>query len=678
MTGPASRIGVDVGGTFTDLVSYDEETGAMRVSKVPTTPAAPEEGVVAALDETLDERALASAGFFLHGTTVGLNALLTRSGAVVGLLATRGFRDVLEIRRGDRAEPYNLFWRAPEPLVPRRLRLPVTERLRADGEVDLPLEPDDVRAAAAVFAAEGVTAVAVAFLHAYANPAHELEAERLLLEAGFAGEISLSHRVSGEYREYERTTTTVIDAFVRGRMARYLRRLDGALAARGCPAERLLTRSGGGAMTFAEAEERPFETIMSGPVAGAQGGAELAGLLGLADVVTADVGGTSFDTCFIADGRLPLLYEGSILGLPLQTPWVDVRSIGAGGGSIAHVDAGGLLRVGPRSAGAVPGPASYGRGGTEPAVTDAAALLGMLAGGHLAGGVELDLDAARAAFAPLAARVGLTVEETARGTLSIVVANMANAIREITVEQGRDPREATLLAFGGAGPLFCTLLASELELRRIVVPPYAGNFSAWGLLGADLVQSASRTAIRPLDDAGLAEAAAILEELFATLAARSAPAGEAEREVALDLRYAGQEHFLTVLVPSERGRITAGAAEIRALFASDYERAFAHTIPGAIQIVALRATVRRRLPRGEERPGTGGGERAQGTTPAWSFSAGRELPFAVLERASLAPGATVAGPAILLEETATTYLDARFEATVHEGGSLLVERKEQG
>ncbi len=678
MSEAGSRIGVDVGGTFTDLVSYDEETGAMRVSKVPTTPASPEEGVVAALDETFDERALARSGYFLHGTTVGLNALLTRTGAVVGLLATRGFRDVLETRRGDRAEPYNLFWRPPAPLVPRRLRLPVTERLLADGRVRVPLEAEDVRAAARAFAAEGVTAVAVAFLHAYANPAHELEAEGLLREAGFAGEISLSHRVSGEYREYERTTTTVIDAFVRGRMSSYLQRLDGALAGRGFPGERLVTRSGGGAMTFAEAEARPFETIMSGPVAGAQGGAELAARLGLGDVVTADVGGTSFDTCFIAGGRLPLLYEGSILGLPLQTPWVDVRSIGAGGGSLAYVDVGGLLRVGPQSSGAVPGPASYGRGGTEPTVTDAAALLGMLAEGRLAGGVELDIDAARSAYAPLAGRLGRTVEETARGALAIVAANMANAIREITVEQGRDPREATLLAFGGAGPLFCTLLARELELSRIVVPPYAGNFSAWGLLGADLVQSAARTAILPLDDASLAPAAAILEELFATLAARSAHAGEGEREVAIDLRYAGQEHFLTVHVPSENGRIEAGAEQIRALFTADYERAFAHTMPGAIQIVALRATVRRRLPRGEERPETRAGQRGPAAAPAWSFSAGRELPFAVVERAALAPGEALAGPAIVLEETATTYLDSGFEARVHESGSLLVERKEDG
>ena len=413
----ATRIGVDVGGTFTDLIYYDDETGEIRVDKEPTTPASPELGVIAAVEKTLGGGELDRAGYFLHGTTVGLNSLLTRTGAAVGLLCTKGFRDILETRRGDRDEPYNLFWRPPAPLVPRRLRLAVTERIRAGGEVHVPIEADDVRRAAEVFAAEGVTAVAIAFMNAYSNPEHELAAESALRDAGFTGDISVSHQVSGEYREYERTSTTVIDAYVRGRMASYLRRLEDGLGDAGFSGSLLVTRSGGGAMTFGEAERRPFETIMSGPVAGAEGGAELARILDLSDVVTADVGGTSFDTCLILDGRLPVLYEGSIVGMPLQTPWVDVRSIGAGGGSLAYVDVGGLLRVGPQSAGAEPGPASYGRGGTQPTVTDAAAVLGMLAEGSLAGGVTLDIDAARRALAPLGEQLGMEVEDVAKGVL---------------------------------------------------------------------------------------------------------------------------------------------------------------------------------------------------------------------------------------------------------------------
>ncbi|MEZ5100920.1 MAG: hydantoinase/oxoprolinase family protein [Thermoleophilia bacterium] len=672
----ATRIGVDVGGTFTDLIYYDDQTGEVLVGKEPTTPASPEQGVIAAVQATIDGGALARTGYFLHGTTVGLNSLLTRTGAVVGLLCTRGFRDILETRRGDRDDPYDLFWRPAPPLVPRRLRIPVTERVRADGQVHVPFDTEDVRNAVPVFQAEGVTAVAIAFMNAYANPAHELEAERILREAGFTGEISVSHRVSGEYREYERTSTTVIDAFVRGRMASYLDRLEQGLTGAGFDGSLLVTRSGGGAMTFAEAGERPFETIMSGPVAGAEGGAELARTLGLENVVTADVGGTSFDTCLISDGRLPVLYEGTIVGMPLQTAWVDVRSIGAGGGSLAYVDVGGLLRVGPQSAGADPGPASYGRGGTQPTVTDAAAVLGMLAEGSLAGGVSLDIAAARAALEPLAQQLSLSVEEVARGVLTIVTANMANAIREITVEQGQDPRVCTLMPFGGAGPLFGTLLAGELELGQIVVPPVAGNFSAWGLLGADLVRTASRTRIVRLDEAAIEQANAILAEQFGELGARLRDGEEGEREVGLDMRYTGQEHFLTVRAPAEDGRITASAADLRELFTRDYERTFGHTMEGLVEIVAVRATIRTSLPRrARERHATTAASGAARTVDAWSFTRGETLPFQVVERASIATGASVAGPAILLEPTATTYLDAGWAATAHESGSLFVTQE---
>src|SRR5258707_1348558 len=362
----ATRIGVDVGGTFTDLIFYDDETGEIRVGKEPTTPAAPQDGVLNAVGAAVPQERVGAAEYFLHGTTVGLNSLLTRTGAVVGLLATRGFRDILEVRRGDRDDPYDLFWKHPPPLVPRRLRIPVTGRMLFDGTVHTPIDLDDVRAAVDVFKAESVTSVAIAFLHSYANPEHELAAAEALRAAGFDGELSLSHQVSGEYREYERTTTTVIDAYVRPRMAVYLRALDDRLKGAGFNGSLLVTRSGGGAMTFPEAEERPFETILSGPVAGAEGAAELARALGIGDLITADVGGTSFDTCLISGGRPQVMYEGRVDGMPVQTSWIDVRSIGAGGGSIAYVDVGGLLPGGPRGAGAHPGPTAYGRRGVVP------------------------------------------------------------------------------------------------------------------------------------------------------------------------------------------------------------------------------------------------------------------------------------------------------------------------
>ena len=676
-----TRLGVDVGGTFTDLITYDDETGEVRVAKTATTPAAPEQGILNAVAEAVPAALLGGARYFLHGTTVGLNALLERKGPVLGLLATRGFRDVLELRRGDRDEMYNLFWAPPPPLVPRRLRLPVTERLRADGAVHTPIDLEDVRRALEVFRSEGVTSIAVAFLHAYANPAHELAAERALRDLGFSGEISLSHAVSGEYREYERTSTTVIDAFVRPRMSGYLRHLEERLREVGFGGDLLITRSGGGAMTFAEAETRPFETIMSGPVAGAEGTAELARRLGLGLAIAADVGGTSFDTCLIAGGRPRVLYQGSVAGLPVQTPWVDVRSIGAGGGSIAYVDAGGLLRVGPRSAGADPGPACYGRGGTEPAATDAAAVLGMLGEGALAGGIILDMEQARAALDPLAHALGLTAEDTARGVLTILGAAMASAIREITVEQGIDPREATLVAFGGAGSLFATLLARELEIGSVAVPPYAGNFSAWGLLGADITRTGARTRIMRLDDAAVVEANRILAALFADLEARGggAPgvAGHgtgAQREVGLDMRYVGQEHTLTIPVAAEGGRMMLDAAAIGEAFSQAYGIAFGHGMDEAIEIVSLRATLRTPLPR-RAREHLTRAERAGAGPRSWraySFTRQDWLPFAVVERTALAVGASLPGPAIILEETATTYLDAGFVASVHPSGTLML------
>jgi N-methylhydantoinase A len=656
----ATRIAVDVGGTFTDLVTYDDTTGEVRVVKEPTTPDAPEEGVIEAVSKGVRDGLLQSAEFFLHGTTVGLNALLERRGAAVGLLATEGFRDVLETRRGDRDDPYNLFWRPPEPLVPRDLRLPVTERVLADGAVETPLDPDDVASAYETFRAAGVTSIAIAFLNAYANGTHERAAAELIRELGFEGVLSLSHEVSGEYREYERTCTTVVDAFVRPRMSAYLEQLEARLRELGFAGTALVTRSGGGAMTFEEAARRPFETILSGPVAGAQGAAALARELGAGEAIGADVGGTSFDTCLIVGGQPELHYEGRVAGLPLQTPWVDVRSIGAGGGSIAYVDVGGLLRVGPRSAGASPGPACYGRGGSEPTVTDAALVLGLLGPGELAGGLTLDRALARRALESLGLE---SAEDAARGVLIIATASMADAIREITVEQGRDPRGATLVAFGGAGPLFATLLARELGVATVVVPRYAGNFSAWGLLGADLTRERSQTRILRLSEEGLTQTRAVLGELAGELDAGK----ESTREERLDLRYVGQEHTLTVTLPRE-----AGAETLRTLFGRDYDRTFGHTMDEDIEIVTLRVAFRNELPRVAEHPAPALAEDPSSSATAWSFTRGEPLDFALVGRDGLAVGETVAGPAIVLEDTATTYLDAGFTARVSEAGALVV------
>ena len=673
----ATRIGVDIGGTFTDLLFYDDASGESLVAKVPTTPASPDEGVITAINQTIPADRVPAAEYFLHGTTVGINALLQRQGAIVGLLATEGFRDILEIRRGDRDEMYNLFWSPPPPLVPRRLRLPVKERIRADGEIHIAQETGDIRNAVAVFEEEGVNTIAIAYMNAYANPVHEVEAEREVRAAGFKGEISLSHVVSGEYREYERTTTTVIDAYVRPRMTHYLRRLEEELGKIGFTGRLLITRSGGGSMTFAEAEERPFETIMSGPVAGAEGAGELARMLGIDELITADVGGTSFDTCLVTGGRPQLMYEGKVVGLPVQTPWVDVRSIGAGGGSIAHIDVGGLLQVGPNSAGADPGPASYGRGGSEPTVTDCALALGMLGEGKLASGIALDVDKARSAIEPIADKLDFTLDQAAQGVMTIVAASMANTIREITIDQGVDPRQAKLLAFGGAGPLMACLLARELNIGEIVIPPYAGNFSAWGLLGADLTQAAARTKIMKLSDDSIAEANEVLTGLFATLEERQGPLTEGQsrsREVGLDMRYVGQEHKLTVPMEAPDGVVKASAEAVREAFTQEYERTFRNTMEEDAEIVSIRATLRLPLPRrASEYKTAAAAEAGAAEVEAYSFTEDKKLPFKIVDRGAIVAEDVIGGPAIITEETATTYLDSGFEARLDASGCLFVK-----
>lgn len=677
----SSRIGVDIGGTFTDLIFFNEDDGSVLVDKVPTTPAAPEIGCVDAINSAVAPDLLRSSSYFLHGTTVGLNALLERKGSVVGFLTTSGFRDVLEIRKGSREEWYNVFWVPDAPLVPRRRRIEVRERMLSSGEALEPLIAEDVIDAVKALREQGVTAIAVSFLNAYMNPAHEIEAEKLIREAGFDGAVSLSHRVSGEYRDYERSSTTVIDAYVRGRLSNYMEHIESRLRAGGFDGTCLITRSGSGSMTFTEAAERPFETIMSGPVAGVEGAAELARTLGLGDIISADVGGTSFDTALIRDGRPQLLYEGSVLGMPLQTPWVDVRSIGAGGGSIAYVDVGGLLQVGPQSAGAEPGPACYGRGGTHATVTDAAFYLGMLASGNLASGIRLDRGKSEAALKPLADRLGYDLTQTAEGIITIAVAAMANAIREITVEQGFDPREMKLLPFGGAGPMLATELARELDMREIIIPPCAGNFSALGLLTSDLLQSAALTRPMPLNDESLSQANDILEGLFKDLKSRGS-AGvngtDTQLEVALDLRYTGQEHTINVQPDADGAMITAAADDVQNRFEAAYHEAYGGILDTLIEIVSIRASVRRPLSgsmdfTGTENIATSG---SADSVRAYSFIHREYSEFPVMERSQLSADKQRKGPAIIIEPTTTTYVDADCRYTVDAGGCLRINLEE--
>ncbi|WP_059013560.1 hydantoinase/oxoprolinase family protein [Streptomyces specialis] len=673
----SSRVGVDVGGTFTDLIMCDDATGEIRVAKRPTTPRAPEKGVLDAVRAGVGTERVGSLAYFLHGTTIGLNALLTREGATVGIITTRGFRDVIELRRGDRTDAFDLFCREPEVLVPRHRRFEVTERVGFRGEVLTPLAEADVRALVPELRAAGVDSVAVVLLHAYANPVHERRVAGLLAEAGFTGQISLSHEVAAEYREYERTTTTTVDAYVRPKTSTYLDALEAGLAGLGCEAEVLVTRSGGGALPLRQARDRPFETIMSGPVAGVQGAAEISRLLGLPYAITADVGGTSFDTALVVDGRPQLQYEGSIEGIPVLAPWVDVRSIGAGGGSVAFVDEGGLLRVGPRSAGASPGPACYGQGGTEPTTTAAACHLGMFGPGQLANGWVLDREAATRSLAGIAERLGLSADDVAAGVIRIAAAAMAGAIREVTVERGIDPRRCALMPFGGAGPLFSGVVADELAIDTTVVPPFAGNFSAWGLLGAEITHTAARTKVLDLGEEAVGQLDALLAELYADLVERAGAQAREETvfEAALDMRYAGQDHALTVGVPLDGRRVAATAAGLEALFTAEYDVQYGHVMDERVQVVATRATLRRPLPRRRVgAPAPRADLPARPSLTAYSFAERRRRDFAVVDRDAVTE--VLAGPAIVLEQTTTTYIDAGHEAR-RDGtsGCLVITRR---
>ena len=678
----ASRIGVDIGGTFTDFIVYDESGNKVIIDKIPTTPQSPEKAVIEVIKRNLSQKELEKIDFFLHGTTVGLNSLLERKGSKVGLLCTKGFRDILEIRRGDRDEMYNLFWQPAPPLVPRFLRLEIEERLFANGNVHKKINTEQVKDACNKFIKEKVDSVAIAFINSYTNKDHEILASKILIESGFKGQISLSSMVSGEYREYERTTTTVIDAFVKTRMSNYLNSLKKNLNELGYKGTFLVTRSGSGSMTFDEAEDRPFETIMSGPVAGAEGAGELSRKLNNTNMVTADVGGTSFDTCLIINGRPQIQFEGKILGLPVQSPWVDVRSIGAGGGSIAYLDEGSLIRSGPQSAGAVPGPACYDKGGIQPTTTDAAFYLGMLGEGKLASGLQLNKSLAEKALNSVGSQIGMSAFDAAKGILKIGSANMADAIREITIEQGIDPRELKLLAFGGAGPLMSNLIANELDIKEIIVPPYSGNFSAWGLLGADLLQMNARTKILRLSDEAISECNDILKELFKELEQRQKidfSTSSQIKEIALDMRWMGQEHTITLKLEDEKdGNISMDTETLKNKFMEEYQKTFGSKLDTVIEIVSTRASLRVQLPRKSEsgKIDEVGIEVSNSQIECYSFTEDKKIQFDLVARSKI--DSKVSGPLIIIESTAITYVDINYDVDKDSNGNLILVNREMG
>jgi N-methylhydantoinase A len=676
MTTETVRLAVDVGGTFTDVVKLTPDTAGLRFGKVPTTPAEPTRGVLEAFE--VAEAAIADVAMFTHGTTLGLNALLTRTGARTAVIATRGFRDVYLLGRTDRRTNYDIKFRKPPSLVQRYDTFEVTERSFFDGSVHTPLDVADARRIAAAIADRGYDSVAVAFLHSYANPTHELQMREVLRELAPDAEVTLSHELSREYREYERTSTAVLDAYIKPIVRRYLRSLEDQLAEGGFIGRFLMTRSGGGAMTATSAREQPVNLILSGPAGGVIGAAAFSRLIDQPNLITIDMGGTSLDASLILDSE-PVLYRGAEFEqLPINTPSLYIHTIGAGGGSIAWLDAAGALQVGPQSAGAMPGPASYGRGGTQPTFTDAALLLGYLGTDTpLGGSLVLDVALAEQALQPLADELGMSVTALARGILRISTTKIMGAVRAITVELGRDPKDFALLSFGGGGGLVAVDVARELGIPTVVVPPGQGAFSAFGMLMADVQHDLARTSVTSLAELDLAAVEAAYKEMHSEAQALLTEEGfGAERQHVVrtvDVRYAGQEHSVTVAFPSGNGEVVASITEE---FTRLHERQYGHTMEDPIEITTLRLRAtgsvdKPSLPLLPKR--VTGHPKAHGRRAVYLSPDRPAVDYALFLREELLAGDVITGPAVIAEHTATTVMHAGEVLRVGRHGEMVLK-----
>jgi len=661
-----SSVGVDVGGTFTDLVAR-EGSGRLRACKVPTTPANLGRGVLNGLATV--RAAAGPPASVAHGTTVVTNAIVEGRGARVGLVTTRGFRDVLEIQRMSRLHLYDLrLPPKPPPLVERPLRLEVSERVGPDGAVLLPLALDDLPAVAETFARAGVESVAICLLHSYANPAHE-RALRAALAPHFA-HLSVSSEINAEFREYERTSTTVLNAAVMPLTSRYLAELVAALGREAPGAALHLLHSAGGMMSPEAARARPLAMAASGPAAGVAAAAHLARGLGLARALAFDMGGTTTDVCLIADGVAETSAQRKLAGYPVRLPMVAVESIGAGGGSIAYADAG-TLKVGPRSAGAEPGPASYGLGGTEPTVTDAGLVLGYLDPGRVYGGaIRLDPGRAAAAVEALGRRFGLSAVEMAHGVVEVAGANMLRALRLVSVQRGYDLRDFALIAYGGAGPVHAGALARQAGIARIVVPVHSGAFSALGCLVSPLRYDAVQTWRARLDAWDAKPAEDRFRELEERCLAPLLDEGIAAADIALarsaDLRYTGQNYELEVPWRSDAGALRDG-------FEARHRRLYGYATGESVECVNLRVVARARdasaaLPELEPRGDAG----PVGAQRAWFPETG-EVRLPLHDRAALVPQRPVAGPALIVDEWSTTLVYPGQRCAPDRFGNLVIE-----
>lgn len=669
---PALSASADVGGTFTDVVALHAGSGDLVIGKSPTQAEDPVGGIIGALAGAGIE--ISEVDRFFHGTTLGINALLERRGSKVGFLTTEGFRDLLAVGHGT-WPLYRLSWQPQAPLVPRHLARDVGERIGGDGAVARPLDLAGVERMADELVAEGVEAIAVCFLNSYLNPEHELAAGRAIAGRHPEVVVTLSHELGQRFHELPRATTAVGEAYLRPTLRRYFDRLAAGLAERDFGGHIYITSSDGGVMSVDHARDRVLRTLVSGCASGICGAAVVARGGGWQNLLAIDMGGTSFDAAVIRDGQPEMSTTAKVADHEFLMPMLDLATIGAGGGSIADVDAVGALHVGPRSAGAKPGPVCYGRGGTLPTVTDAALVAGLLPSSLLDGGMSLSReDAAAAIEREVATPLSLSVPEAAQGIMKIVEAKMGRLLNELTIGKGLDPRDFTLFAYGGGGPLVAARLAEELGISTLVVPRHAGVFSAWGMQTLDVVHELSQTRVGLLDGAGpeeLAEPFAPLEERVFEWLRRD---GFGAEQVAvlrfLELRYASQDHAL--VIPFSE----AGGPGMRAAFDSAHESAFGFTVEAPIEVVNYRVRAVGQLAKTE--PATREYSAAAALEPSWrevrERDSGEVHNWPVYQRDGLALGTKLSGPAIVEEQTATTIVPAGWSVGLHPHGHLVISK----
>jgi N-methylhydantoinase A len=675
------RVATDIGGTFTDLVSLDERTGRMAVGKVSTTPRDPARGVIEAVEAAgLDPSDMSA---FLHGCTVVINAITERKGARTALVTTAGFRDVLEIGRGNRPDMYNLLYHKPPAFVPRRLRFEVRERVGWDGVVHEPLHLEDMEPIAEACRREEVRALAICFLHSYAHPGHEQDCQARLRELLPGVYVTRSSEVTREWREFERSSTAVLNAYVGPIVDDYLSGLEGRLLSRGLEGGVFVMQSNGGMASLELARQVPVQLLESGPAAGIIGAAELGRLIGEENVIYLDIGGTTAKCSLVQSGQPKISTEYRLeqrpdyAGYPAMVPVVDIVEIGAGGGSIAWMDPTGALHVGPRSAGADPGPACYDRGGQEPTVTDAEMVAGVLNPEYFLGGrIEVDADLSWRAVAKIAEATGSQVPAAAMGIVRLVNANMINALKLVSVRRGYDPREFVLVACGGGGAMHAAALGAELRVKEVVIPQLPGHFSALGMLAASPQADMVQTRIQRLQTT----TPGAVEEIFSGLERQAAArvgkelrdSPELSLRRAVDMRYAGQEH--TVRVAVDGAPIDLSAVERR--FHEEHQRAYTFELFGTpVELVTFHATVTVKLPalgwRELEANGRNAKESPKGRRDVQFAELGR-LSTPVYERQLLGAGFIVEGPAIIEEPAATTLVHRGQRLTVDRWGNLRI------